>query len=169
MKKYFKGLYLPAMLGASIEYYDIALYGYMAPVLVQVFFPNLEKTTAYFIYFLFEFIAALFQFIGARFFGFIGDMKGRKPAMFSSMLGISIMTFAIGLLPTYEQIGWVATVFFLACRVLQRFFLGGEYNGGAIYCLEHEENHNRHGMVSGLYCAFTVLGVIFSEHNSTGV
>lgn len=163
MKKYFKNLYLPAMFGASIEYYDLALYGYMAPVLVQVFFPALDKTTAYFLYFLFEFIAAIFQFIGASTFGSIGDKRGRRPAMYISMLGISVATFIICLLPTYKQVGIVATLLFMLLRILQRFFLGGEYNGGAIYCLEHESDSKKHGVISGLYCAFTVLGIILAS------
>lgn len=151
------------MLGASIEYYDIALYGYMAPVLVPIFFPFLDATTSYFAYFLFEFIAAIFQFFGAKLFGSFGDKYGRKPAMFNSMLGISIATFAICLLPTYKQIGIISTVLFFILRVLQRFFLGGEYNGGAIYCLEHENDTEQHGSISGLYCAFTVLGIILAS------
>lgn len=163
MRKYFKSFYLPAMLGAGIEYYDIALYGYMAPVLVQVFFPHLDKTTAYFLYFLFEFFAALCQLAGANFFGAIGDKYGRKPAMYSSILGISCATFAICILPTYTQIGITATLLFMGMRTLQSFFLGGEYNGGAIYCLEHEENSKKHSLISGLYCAFTVSGILLAS------
>lgn len=151
------------MLGASIEYYDIALYGYMAPVLAPIFFPFLDKTTSYFAYFLFEFIVAIFQFLGAKLFGSFGDKQGRKSAMFNSMLGISIATFTICLLPTYQQIGIISTVLFFILRILQRFFLGAEYNGGAIYCLEHENDTKQHGVVSSLYCAFTVLGIILAS------
>ncbi len=163
MLRYVKGFYLPAMLGASIEYYDIALYGYMAPVLVQVFFPYLDKTTAYFLYFLFEFFAAIFQLAGANFFGFIGDKHGRKPAMYSSMLGMSCITFLMCMLPTYGQIGISATILFMIMRGLQSFFLGGEYNGGAIYLMEHENNHTKHDLISGLYCAFTVSGIVVAS------
>ena len=151
------------MLGASIEYYDIALHGYMAPVLVPIFFPFLDTTTTYFAYFLFEFIAAIFQLLGANLFGSFGDKRGRKSAMFNSMLGISTATFTICLAPTYQQIGIISTVLFLILRVLQRFFLGAEYNGGAIYCLEHENDTKQHVVVSSLYCAFTVLGIILAS------
>ncbi|MFN7038650.1 MAG: MFS transporter [Alphaproteobacteria bacterium] len=163
MRKYFKNNYLPAMLGATIEYYDIALYGYMAPILIKVFFPDLDKTLAYFLYFLFEFFASLSQLAGAYFFGVIGDKYGRKPAMYSSMIGISFSTFITCILPTYTQIGIFATILFIFIRALQCFFLGGEYNGGAIYCLEHEENTKKHGVISGLYCAFTASGIILAS------
>ena len=103
MKQYLNKLYLPAFCGASIEYYDIALYGYLAPVLTKVFFPHLPKLTAYFFYFFFEFIAHLFQILGARYYGIIGDSKGRKQALYKSMIGTSAITFVIGFLPTYEN------------------------------------------------------------------
>lgn len=163
MRKYLKGYYLPAMLGSSIEYYDIALYGYMAPVLIQVFFPHFDKITAYFFYFLFEFLAAIFQLAGASFFGSIGDKYGRKPAMYKSVLGISCVTFLMCMLPTYSQIGILATIIFMIMRALQSFFLGGEYNGGAIYLMEHEADDTKHSVISGLYCAFTVSGIILAS------
>lgn len=167
MRKYLNQTYLPAMLGASIEYYDIALYGYLAPILVPVFLPHLEKATAYFFYFIFEFIASLFQILGARYYGKIGDSKGRKQAMYMSMFGTSSVTFAISFLPTYYHIGIWATILFCIARVAQSFFLGGEYNGGAIYCLENERNIKKHGLVSGLYCAFTVIGIILASFVAT--
>jgi MFS transporter, MHS family, proline/betaine transporter len=160
MKKYFGRIYLPAFLGTAIEYYDIALYGYMAPILVQVFLPHLDKMTAYFYYFFFECFAALFQLAGSRFFGKMGDTHGRKKVLYSAMLGTSIITFCICLLPTYKEFGITAAALFVLCRSLQSFFLGGEYNGGAIYCLEHELNTKRHGLVSGLYCSLTVVGIL---------
>ena len=163
MRKYFKGFYLPAMLGAGIEYYDIALYGYMAPVLIQVFLPHLDKTTAYFLYFIFEFFAAIFQLTGAGVFGYIGDKYGRKPAMYGSMMGISCVTFFMCLLPSYTQVGLLATLLFMLMRALQCFFLGGEYNGGAIYLLEHEADRAKHNLISGLYCAFTVSGIVLAS------
>jgi MHS family proline/betaine transporter-like MFS transporter len=167
MREYLNKTYLPAMLGASIEYYDIALYGYLAPILVPVFLPHLEKTTAYFFYFIFEFIASLFQILGARYYGRIGDSKGRKQAMYMSMFGTSSVTFVISFLPTYNYIGIWATILFCITRIAQSFFLGGEYNGGAIYCLEHEKDVKKHGLVSGLYCAFTVIGIILASFVAT--
>lgn len=151
---------MPAMLGSSIEYYDIALYGYMAPVLINVFLPAWPKTTAYFIYFLFEFFAALCQVMGARFYGKMGDTFGRKNAMYYAMLGTSCATFAISVLPTYHSIGILAAILFATARAFQAFFLGGEYNGGAIYCLEHENDERKYSLISGLYCALTVTGIV---------
>lgn len=162
-----KKYYLPGMLGSAIESYDVALYGCMAPVLVKVFLPQIQKTHAYFFYFLFEFFATLCQLGGARFFGRMGDLLGRKKTMYRTIIGTSFATFAVSILPTYEHIGITATVLFAMTRAMQSFFLGGEYNGGAIYCLEHEVNHKKHGLVSGLYCAFIVSGIFLANFVAT--
>jgi MHS family proline/betaine transporter-like MFS transporter len=148
------------MAGAGIEYYDIALYGYMAPILVPIFLPDIPKTYAYFFFFLFEFFAAISQVVGASIFGKIGDTHGRKKAMYVAMLGTAFSTFTICLLPTYQSLGIVATILFASVRCAQSFFLGGEYNGGIIYCLEHEKDLPKHNIMSGLYCSLTVFGII---------
>ncbi|MEK6734455.1 MAG: MFS transporter [Pseudomonadota bacterium] len=163
MKKYLSKAYRPAMVGTAIEYYDIALYGYMAPILVQVFLPFIDKLTAYFYYFAFEVFAAICQISGSYFFGKIGDKRGRKKAMYYSMIGTSFITFFISIIPTYANIGIYAAILFAICRATQSFFLGGEYNGGAIYCLEHENNDNKHGLVSGIYGSLTVFGVLVAS------
>lgn len=158
---------MPAMLGATIEYYDVALYGYLAPLLAPVFFPHFKITTAYFLYFLVEFFSSLVQILGAQWFGRIGDRSGRKKALYSSMLGTSIATGCMSLIPGYAQLGMFATALFILTRMSQSFFLGGEFNGGAIYCLEHEQTTKQHGYVSGLYCAFTVAGILSASAMAT--
>lgn len=167
MKKYFTKKYFPAIIGTAIEYYDVSLYGYMAPILIQVFLPNIDKLKAYFYYFSFEILAALFQILGANFFGKIGDRDGRKRALYLSSIGTSVITFAIAVIPTFDNIGIFAAIIFISCRAMQSFFLGGEFNGGAIYCLEHEEDNKKHFIVSGLYGASTVLGVLLASAVAT--
>jgi MFS family permease len=141
----------------------------MAPILAQVFLPNISKLSAYFFYFSFEIFAAICQICGSYIFGKIGDKKGRVKAMYYSMLGTSIITFFIAIIPTYNQIGLYAAILFALSRALQSFFLGGEYNGGAIYCSEHEKNIKNHCIVSGIYGSATVLGVLVASIVSTTI
>lgn len=169
MRKYFSKKFIPAIMGTTIEYYDVSLYGYMAPVLIQVFLPNLDKLSAYFYYFSFEVFAACCQIIGAYVFGRMGDSEGRKKAMYYSMLGTSFITFMIAVIPTYNEIGIYAAILFASCRAIQSFFLGGEYNGGAIYCLEHENNTKKHGLISGIYGSATVFGVLVASLTATTI
>ena len=163
MKKYLSKAFLPAMVGTAIEYYNIALYGYMAPILIQVFLPFIDKLSAYFYYFAFEVFAALCQICGSYIFGKIGDKNGRKKAIYYSMIGTSCASFFISIIPTYSSIGIYAAILFALCRATQSFFLGGEYNGGAIYCLEHERNQHKHGIISGIYSALTVFGAFIAS------
>lgn len=158
--KYLDKTYLPAMIGSAIEWYDIALYWYLAPILIKVFLPTIPSTKAYFFYFLFEFIAGLCQIVGSRILGKIGDQRGRRTAIYYSILGTSIATFTIAIMPTYQNIGALAAILFFTCRMIQSFFLGGEYTGGAIFCLEHTEEKKDYGLVIGLYSATTVFGII---------
>ncbi|MES2212486.1 MAG: MFS transporter [Pseudomonadota bacterium] len=158
----YRTVYLPAIFGTALEYYDIALYGYLAPVLIHVFLPQIPTMTAYFYFFLFELFAVISQLIGANFFGRLGDSKGRKPAMLFAMIGTALASGVVALLPTYSDIGLLAPALFGLCRVVQLFFLGGEFNGGAIYCLEHESVASKQGWVSGVYCAAIVSGILMA-------
>ncbi len=158
---------LPAIVGTAIEYYDVALYGYMAPVLTKVFFSFVPNHSAYIYYFSFEIIAALFQLLGSYILGRIGDSKGRKQVMYYSMFGTFSITFFISFIPTYNDIGIYAAILFVMARAIQSFFLGGEYNGGAIYCFEHTRRANRFGFISGIYGAVAVFGVLLAAIVST--
>ncbi|MBH1988659.1 MAG: hypothetical protein I8H75_03510 [Myxococcaceae bacterium] len=158
---------LPAMLGAGIEYYDVGLYGYLAPVLAPAFFPNIRVADAYFWYFFVECFSAIAMIAGARYFGAMGDRLGRKEALYRAILGTSTVTGIVCVIPTYQQFGVFATIVFVLTRVSQCFFLGGEYNGGAIYCLEHNRNGKEHGLMSGLYGSFTVVGIVCASAAAT--
>jgi len=163
MYKYLNKSYLPPMLGSSMEYYDIALYIYMAPILTQVFLPDILKTKQFFIYFFIEFLASIMQILGAKFYGRIGDLVGRKKAIVSAMQGVFLITLMIIFIPTYKEAGLISTFLFLLSRLFQSFFIGGEYNGGAIYCLELEKDTSKHGIISGLYCATTAFGILIAS------
>ena len=76
MKKYLSKTYFPGMLGRGIEYYDLALYAYMAPTYTDLF--SFLDTTPHFACFLFEFIAVIFQFLRAKLFGSLVINMGRK-------------------------------------------------------------------------------------------
>lgn len=163
----FKKVQLPGLFGAVIEYYNIALYIFMAPVLVEQFFPFENKSYGYFFIFSVDCLAAVMQLCGARFFGKIGDTRGRSRVLNQTILGTSLVTGCILFVPTYADCGWLAAVLFSCLRLAQCFFAGGEYNGGAIYCLEHETNTQRHGLLSGLYCALVVMGMLLANAMAT--
>jgi predicted MFS family arabinose efflux permease len=151
--------------GTAFEWYDFFIYGSLAPVIAKHFFAGVNESTA--------FIFALLTFgvgfgvrpFGAFVFGRIGDVMGRKWAFLITVTLMGAGTVAIGLLPTYEQVGVLAPILLIACRVVQGFALGGEYGGAAIYVAEHAPREKRGLQTSfiqtaaalGLFAALTVI------------
>ena len=124
-------------IGTFIEGYDILLYGYLAGVLAQQFFPAGDPTAALLDTFAIFAVGFVVRPLGGLVFGHIGDRFGRRTALVSSILLVAVATPAIGLLPTYAEIGRAAPALLLACRLLQGFSIGGEYVGANILILEH--------------------------------
>ncbi len=86
---------------------------------------------------------------GALVFGRVGDLVGRKYTFLVTIVVMGISTFAVGLLPTYQTIGWAAPILLVSLRLLQGLALGGEYGGAATYVAEHAPN-NRRGYDTGV-------------------
>ncbi|MGE3143087.1 MAG: MFS transporter, partial [Hyphomonadaceae bacterium] len=96
---------------------------------------------------------------GALVFGKVGDSHGRKGAFLISISVLGLATFAIGLLPTADQIGIWAPVALVLLRVLQGFALGGEYGGAAIYVAEHAD-HDKRGAATGWIQVAAAIGLV---------
>ena len=75
--------------------------------------------------------------LGSIFFSRIGDLYGRKASLQITMIGIAIPTLTIGIMPDYSSIGFLSTQILILCRFFQGFFVAGEYDGAAIYVIEH--------------------------------
>jgi MFS family permease len=126
-----------AFLGTIVEYYDYSLYGFSAGILAAKFFPLEDKITSLMYVFAIYAISYLSKPLGAIIFSNIGDLYGRKNALQITIIGIALPTLTIGLLPGYEDIGVLSTYVLVICRFMQGFFAAGEYDGAAIYIIEH--------------------------------
>jgi len=129
-------LLFPAIFGTIVEYYDYALYGFCASLLASQFFPTDDPTVALLKTFGIFLTGSLAKPLGALLFGFIGDRFGRSISLKISMLGIAIPTTAIGLMPTYQEIGWIAPCLLLLCRILQGILTAGESDTVRIFIFE---------------------------------
>ncbi len=128
--------------GTLIEWYDFYIFGSLATVLATKFFPEGNPTAA-FLSTLATFAAGfVVRPFGALFFGRLGDLIGRKYTFMVTLLLMGGATFAIGLIPAYETIGFWAPTLVLVLRLLQGLALGGEYGGAATYVAEHAPSDN---------------------------
>ncbi|MCC8417056.1 MAG: MFS transporter [Rickettsia endosymbiont of Bryobia graminum] len=137
MNKKSKDKVIGAFLGTIVEYYDYSLYGFSAGIIAVKFFPNTDYLTSLINVFAVYAVAYLSKPIGAMFFGRVGDLYGRKIVLNITIIGIVIPTIIIGLLPEYSSIGMWGAVILIICRFMQGIFVAGEYDGAAIYVIEH--------------------------------
>jgi MFS transporter, MHS family, shikimate and dehydroshikimate transport protein len=162
-------------IGATIEWYDFFLYGTAAGLIFnQLFFPPGNPTAgtlAAYATFAAGFVA---RPVGGFIFGHFGDRIGRKTMLVLTLLIMGVATFAIGLVPTYAQIGIWAPVILLTLRVLQGIGLGGEWGGAVLMAVEHAPEGRRGffgswpqlGVGAGLLlgtAAFSVLSIVMPE------
>jgi MFS transporter, MHS family, proline/betaine transporter len=137
VKEKTKNKIIGAFLGTIVEYYDYSLYGFSAGIIAVKFFPNTDYITSLINAFAVYAMAYLSKPIGSLIFGRIGDIYGRKTALTITIIGIVIPTMIIGCLPDYSSIGVWSTVILVLCRIMQGIFVAGEYDGAAIYVIEH--------------------------------
>ena len=147
--------------GTVFEWYDFYLYATLAPFFAELFFPQGNDTAALLSAFATYAAGFLVRPFGALLFGRMGDLVGRKYTFLVTILVMGFATFAVGLLPTYATIGWVAPVLLVLLRLLQGLALGGEYGGAATYVAEHAPDGKRGYVTSWIQTAAT-LGFFLS-------
>jgi MFS family permease len=151
--------------GTAFEWYDFFIFGSLAQVISKTFFTGLSETAGYIAALALFGVGFAFRPLGALVFGKIGDQAGRKGAFLATVLLMGGATFAIALLPTYQQAGIVSPILLILLRCVQGFALGGEYGGAAIYVAEHSPPNRRGWSTSwvqssaslGLFAALLVI------------
>jgi MFS family permease len=147
--------------GTLIEWYDFYIFGSLAPVIASQFFPKTNPTAAL-LSTLATFAAGfIVRPFGALVFGRLGDLIGRKYTFLLTLIIMGSATFAIGLVPGYETIGFGAPIIILILRLLQGLALGGEYGGAATYVAEHSPP-NRRGFFTSWIQTTATLGLFLS-------
>ncbi|WP_219729673.1 MFS transporter [Pseudarthrobacter sp. NBSH8] len=126
-----------AAAGTVVEWFDFAIYGFLAPVIARTFFPSSDDITGLLQTFAVFAVAFALRPLGGAFFGALGDRIGRKKVLALTVLLMSGATAAIGLLPTYSSIGIWAAVLLTLARSVQGLSAGGEYAGAVTYVIEH--------------------------------
>src|SRR5215813_9355988 len=143
---------MASCVGTLIEWYDFFIFGSLAVVISPLFFPPGDETLALIAYLMTFAVGFVVRPFGALVFGRIGDMVGRKYAFLTTLLMMGGASGAVGLLPTFQTIGYAAPVVLIALRVLQGLAIGGEYGGAAVYVAEHVPDSQR-----GFYTSFVQI------------
>ena len=145
---------LASFLGSTLEYYDFFIYGTAAAlVFPQLFFPTANPTVATIAAFATFGVAYIARPLGGMVMGHFGDRIGRKNVLLFTLLLMGGASLAIGLLPTYEQIGIWATVLLVAGRLAQGFSAGAESAGASSLTIEHSPEGRR-----GFFTSFVMTG-----------
>jgi MFS family permease len=130
-------------LGTVFEWYDFYLYATLAPFFATLFFPKTNETAAMLGSFVSYAAGFLVRPFGALVFGRIGDLVGRKYTFLVTIMVMGLSTAAVGVLPTYEKVGFLSPVLLMLLRLAQGLALGGEYGGAATYVAEHAPDSKR--------------------------
>jgi MHS family proline/betaine transporter-like MFS transporter len=150
-----KKILTSSIIGNALEFYDFTLCGVFITILAREFFHSTNESNI--LWGFFAFSAAFWtRPLGAFVFGYIGDKYGRKVALTWSVSLMGIPTLIISLLPNYQTIGVIAPIILITCRMLQGLCAGGEFNGAAIFALEHLKT--KPGMISGLLISSCTTG-----------
>lgn len=160
-KKEKKTVILAVTIGNLLEWYEIYLYIYWAPILSKLFFNSSSATENLLHTYLIFALGFLSRPLGGIFFGRLGDRIGRTKALIASILMMTIPTFITGLLPTYKEIGVAAPIILCIMRILQSFPAGGELPGAFCYLYESGYQKIRRYMTSWAAMGYQV-GVIIS-------
>lgn len=161
-------------MGTLIEWYDFYIFGSLAPIIAAQFFPSTNPTAAL-LSTLATFAAGfIVRPFGALVFGRLGDIVGRKYTFLLTLVLMGGSTFAIGLIPSFSKIGYVAPILVLLLRLIQGLALGGEYGGAATYVAEHSPANRRGYFTSWIQTTATLglfvsLGVILLTRKSLGI
>ncbi|MFE0443042.1 MFS transporter [Streptomyces fungicidicus] len=137
-----------ATIGSVVEWFDVAVYGYLASVLGKVFFPTGDPTTQLLSSFAVFGVAFAVRPLGGIFFGTLGDRIGRQKTLAWVIISVSVATLCIGLLPSYASIGLFAPVLLVVLRLIQGFSAGGEMGGASAYVAEYAPPRRRGFLVS---------------------
>jgi MHS family proline/betaine transporter-like MFS transporter len=152
--------------GTSLEFYNFMLYAVFMEAIGQEFFPTHNQMQSILFGSLGFFAAFFARPFGATLFGYIGDKYGRRLALILSISLMGLPTLIIGILPSYASWGIAASISLIVCRLVQGLCTGGEYNGSAIFALEHL-GKKYPGFFGAMITAASVSGALLA--NTVGI
>jgi MHS family proline/betaine transporter-like MFS transporter len=145
------------IVGNTMEWYDVGVFGYLTTTMGPVFLPEVDKTTQ--TLFLLGTFAATFiaRPLGGIFFGWLGDKIGRQKVLSLTLILMAVSTFAVGVLPTYATIGVFAAGLLVLTKLVRGFSTGDEYADATIFVSKYAPDKHR-GFFASLLDMGSYLG-----------
>lgn len=150
------------VIGNIIEWYDFALYGFMASILSTLFFPSEDRTSSLLATYGVFAAGFIMRPLGSVVFGWLGDTIGRSRTMLISVAMMAIPTTMLGLLPTFEMIGVWAPVLLISIRLVQGLSVGGEFSSSVTYLVETAPKNQR-GLAGSWANVGSMLGMLLGS------
>ena len=158
---------LIATAGTFLEWTEFSYYAYLSSMISRLFFSLLNPFLGLMAAFSVFAIGYIFRPLGSIFFGHVGDKYGRRKALQQSIFLMGISSLGLAVIPTYSHAGIYAPLLLIFFRCLQGFAVAGEFNGSAIYLIEHDEHRPclasswtafaaASGMMAGSFMAYLV-------------
>ncbi len=155
------------MLGWMVDVFDLTLVLFIASVLGIYFFPPTNLIARLLFVFASYSLTLLARPLGGIIFGHVADRIGRRLTMMVTLMGLGISSALTGALPTYQEVGLLATALFVLLRLLVGVFVGGEVSGSHLVAIESSSPRYRGGLVSGVIESGYYWGGMHSRHSSS--
>jgi MFS transporter, MHS family, shikimate and dehydroshikimate transport protein len=154
---------MASVVGTVIEWYDFFIYGAAAAIVFnQLFFPEFAPLTGTMAAFGTYALGFFARPSGGIVFGNYGDKIGRKAMLVLTLMLMGVATTFMGLLPTFDQVGYLAPVLLLLLRILQGLGAGAEFGGAVVMAAEYSPA-GRRGLYASLPCTGVAVGLLLSS------
>lgn len=157
---------LSVLIGNALDNFDTSIYGFLAPILAPIFFPDYDPIVQLILAYSVLMISLLSRPLGAFIFGVMARKHGPVYGLSYSLIGVAIATVCTGFLPGYENIGWLSPLTLVLARLGKGIFAAGESTIAKLYLMEDKSDPNAL-KVSHLYQSSSMLGTILASGAAT--
>jgi len=154
------------LMGNALDHYDSAIYGFLAPLLAPVFFPNFDPVVQLILAYSVLGTSLVTRPVGSFIFGLIARKYGPLSGMSYSLIGVALAMAFIGFLPSYAEVGWIAPLSLILARMVKGIFAAGESTIAKLYIMEHKPS-GQALRASYFYQSSSMLGTIVASAATT--